>query len=350
MEPESTKHRLNHEDLITGSLAVFLWVGIGLVMVLSAINLYNEFFQTTVRYNAFFYIERGVQFIASAIISVRTFLAFYQRKENALPLAYSFLILCLVDVVSNAIMGVLLQMPNILAGSLFVLLWAIVFYCILKFSTQVEERFEGIKQRWHLTEIICLFVYIICAFLNLLFFIAVMLNNNVLFTPRSNIEQQLEAANSELPSVINDGLIMKQGKLEGDTVVFVCKFVQMSGDSIQKNLQHKNHLLALKQVVLYSFACSRDEDLDFFTMCTNNGFHIRYQYLEQYDRLVYSIHVTPEEYKQTRVLRTNFRCDSLSWIAALEQERGELPLTLLDDLRLKEVSADYEARKLEMVI
>ena len=237
----------------------------------------------------------------------------------------------------------------ILVSGIFFLFWALMWFCYLKTSTQVEERFGALRPRWHLTERICLGLYTVIMAVSVYYFRQVSQQALGLINTRTVVENMVNNFKRRLPIVLEDGLILKQIWLDNDTVVFDYKFVEMSADSVRSNLARSN-VMCLKQLSLSTLAAQSIKDSFFLNVCTANDIHIRYQYLEQYGQVIYAIRITPEEYRRARNLGTNFRCDSLSWQTALTQARQSLPEPFLDSFQLLDVQVNFQAQRLELTV
>lgn len=347
METESTNRTTGESAGLNGGLALFLILGISVRVLLGCFAVYR-LYVNPIDLGLWFKFITTVQMAVSLTITVMTILAFVRRWDNALPLAYTCLAFVAMDGLYDIALDRMGIAPYLWAG-VGVLVWALLWFCYLKTSTQAEMRFGDIAQRWHRLELISLAIYALVDVAALSFMKEASQNMLVFMQPRTVIEKTVEMVNRSLPKVVLDGIILKQVSLDNDTVVLDYKFVCMSADSLQQYLEKEN-LICFKQEMLSAFARQDANDASFLTTCTANGLHIRNQYIEQYGKMINVIRITPEEYIQARTLGDSFRCDSLSWQTALQTVRQTLPQPILESCLLEEVNVDFKTQRLEFVV
>ena len=142
------------EEKIGGWMAFFLWVGIGLGLVVSTVRVFSQLFdQATGRITDFLSVLYLALFV---LIGVKAIVAFYRKKENAVPLAMTYCIMVALD--AFGILGVSLVSGQ--SGPWFLvfrnILWACIWVSYLCLSEDVKERFPKHERKWRPMEKIVL--------------------------------------------------------------------------------------------------------------------------------------------------------------------------------------------------
>ena len=127
------------EEKISGWLAFFLWVGIGLNLVISFIQV---LFQADVLI--------GLLYVTVfAVIGIKTIVAFYKRHENAVPLAITFCLMSAMNAIYTAVAFSILGLGTSTWSLFWGLLWASIWLTYLKASYVVNDMFPVSERRWH---------------------------------------------------------------------------------------------------------------------------------------------------------------------------------------------------------
>ena len=142
------------DETIGGWMAFFLWVGIGLGLIVSTIRVFSQLFgHATGRITDFLSVLYLALFV---LIGVKAIVAFYRKKENAVPLAMTYCIMVALD--AFGILGVSLVSGQ--SGPWLLVfrnvLWACIWVAYLCLSEDVKERFPEHERRWHRMEKIAL--------------------------------------------------------------------------------------------------------------------------------------------------------------------------------------------------
>ena len=134
-------HNLKDDDddqKISGWLAFFLWVGIGL-------NLLVSFVQALFQPNMLI----GLLYVSIfAVIGIKAIVAFYKRQENAVPLAVTYCLMNAMNAIYVGVMGSILGLWTVFSG----LLWSGIWLTYLKASYLVRDLFPVLERRWHKLE------------------------------------------------------------------------------------------------------------------------------------------------------------------------------------------------------
>lgn len=158
-------HRLQQKEQeyqaslkVSGWLAFFLWVGVGLGALLSVINTLTVLFD----YNfSNLYRLLGMGNIAClAIIAVMTISAFYNRKSNAVSLALTYVAMIALDGIA------FLAITAIVGGDIFTgstvrqFVWAGIWGSYILSSSRVAELIPNKQRTWNKLEKLLLGLYI----------------------------------------------------------------------------------------------------------------------------------------------------------------------------------------------
>ena len=349
MVTETTNHTHTQSTPISGSMAFFLWIGLGLSSLSVVYSAYVLHTHLLVQFTWWFLLLFILLLSAKCICAVATIWAFYKVKSYAVPLAYASIIIIfwggLLDLVISFLGA------DFWKGGVTGILWSFLWFAYLKCSCDVENRFEGVKSRWSMPVLLLLLVYITARtlFFFCLFLFTLPMLSNPLIEKRSAAKRMLEDVNQTLPYIIEDGLIFKNISMDEDTIVLDFKYVQMSADSVKTHLNNGN-LLFLKQKELYGISRFSKDKATSLSFITDNGFHLRYHYLSQYGELINVLRITPQEFQNARTMGTDFHIDSLTRITLLEQIQVKLPQSFLDNYQMQAVSVNLEERTMEIVI
>ncbi len=349
METETTNNKLPNVEPITGWLAFFLWVVVaGGRFVSICRNIYFLAFKIPYTFIPLFYIHKIVGYIVTVCFVVRLVRSYYKVRDNAIPLTYTYLVFILIGVFSNllywSLTGNLMQAPLKLSLNL---LLGLLLFCYVRRSKQIQRRFEGIRSRLYLFDKVLIGVCFFNFVGNYLF--AEALNNDSIgmLNSRFYVADVVKFMNNQLQSDKGTDFIFKKAVLEEDSIFFYYKYPQIEVDSIRKKCSVSvAKLLMLRELASYG----NKEKIKAMDRIVDYGYYLNYIYWDKYERVAYQCNISPTEYNRARAMDADFRCDSLSWKLALEQERSILPQPVMDYCQLLSVNVDYNARTLELVV
>lgn len=147
---------------ISGWLAFFLWVGIGLGAVASCVFAFAELKNVTLTPLGIL-IAAGIQ--GSMLgVAIMTIIAFYKRKPNAVALAMTYIAMIAIDGVLQIIINSMVGDAEFDRNIVRSFIWAAVWFAYLKNSRQVAARIPAETREWKLPERLLLLIYIISSF------------------------------------------------------------------------------------------------------------------------------------------------------------------------------------------
>ena len=351
MVTESRKDRLNNEEPIKGWLAFFLWV---VVAGGTIVSICRSIYLLTVKISETFislvYIHKVVGYIVSVCFVVRLIRSYYKVRDNAIPLTYTYLIFIQISVLAGllywSLTGYFMRPPLNLFLSF---LLGLLLFCYVKKSKQIQRRFEEICGHLFIFDKVLIVVCMLNLVGNYLFTEAWRRDSIGMLNSRYYVEDVVKYMNNESRSDKGTDLLCKKVVLEEDTIVSYYKFTQIEADKIKKQSNAiAVKMSLLREIALYGY--SNPEKVKGMDRIVEYGYYQNYRYLDKYEHFVFQCNISPEEYKQARMLGVFFRCDSLSWKKALEQETLLLPYSILDYCQLLQVSVDYRDRRLNLVV
>ena len=279
---------------VSGWLAFFLWVGVGLGAVATCVlNIANLF---DVGLNVLSKTLFAVYLAGLVSIAVLTIKAFYKRASNAVALAATYIAMIAIDGLVGVVSSFLLDDVTLLS-SLRQLIWAAIWLSYLLMSTHVENMIPRQTRTWKLPEKIILGVYTLaCVML-------VVGVNDLVNNPASNkfidseylIDVTIEETNAQialyntpehtvLDVVKEDGKIVYSYRLNEVTEVLDQNISELLAD------QAKSEILSS-----FSLDPTAREELNLFY---DNGYELRYRYLNANDEVLYTFDISLEEFKE----------------------------------------------------
>ena len=349
MESDHIQQNSQEVEPISGWLAFFLWVGVGLGAVVGCIRTLIDI--ADVGWSPFFIIIFMSIFGSSIITAILTIIAFYKRKPNAVSLAITFIAMVFLDGVFSIVIAIIGDDDTMVKDIFRCFGWSIIWFTYLMCSQQVKRTIPKEIRCWKTTEKILLIVYI----LSCVVFCVGLKNmitdptNTKLVSKEYLIKQTIEVMNEELPQNI-DGMIFESVELQGLMIKFNYKYPQIT--LADMNIDYiKKYSIAHKQEILQGYAIETDEDVvKVSDMYFNNGYDVCYYYKDMNNQLVYSVVTTPSDYKKARNAGVNFRCDKNAWNELITQTNKELPILYMGDCYLNKVSVDFEKNVLKYEI
>lgn len=331
---EDAKEKIKNERIeqeyqetltVSGWLAFFLWIGVGIGAVWSVIFTIASLkdagltFSTSLIY--FFYIG------SLATTAVLTIKAFYQKAPNAVSLARTYIGMIAIDGCVSVANGIILNEDSMLVGAVRSFIWAAIWFSYISNSTHVANMIPKPTRVWKIPEKILLAIYTLACVI-----IVVGLTNFVNNPADSNFYQKdyiidatIEATNKELPDYSNESVTQLKMYKEGRYIVYPYKIntiTTMLEDATAWELS-----TVIKQEMLYETALGKDEPdvqkaMNMFFGC---GYDICYRYLNVHSNVLYDIVITGEEYNHALIAGVNFQCDNNVYQDLVEYYRTALP-------------------------
>lgn len=329
--------RENQETLtVSGWLAFFLWVGVGLgavgscIFAIASLKDAGLTFGTSFIY--FFYIG---SLVATAVLAIK---AFYQKAPNAVALAKTYIAMIAIDGVVSVSNFVILNDDSMLVSALRSFVWAGIWFTYLSSSTHVANMIPKSTRLWKLTEKILLSIYALaCAA------IVIGLANFVNNPADSNFYQKdyvidatIEAANEELPDYSDPLVTSLKMVKEGDNVVYSFKFNNIT-ETLDEMTEWELALIN-KQEMLAELALEQDQDIiNVMNIFFNGGYNVCYRYLNATGSILYDVIISGEEYNNALNMGASFKCDEKAYQSLLDHYTSLLPMEYMGDATLVDI-------------
>ena len=341
MEQNLLQNNPQQPKPISGWLTFFLWVGVGLGAIVSCIRTLVEL--ADIGWTPFSILVFTGYLGSLILVAILTIIAFYQRKENAVSLAITYIAMIALDGVLQIAVAAIIDDDTMLKDIFRSFVWSITWFTYLMCSKQVKEQIPEETRKWKPTEIILLVVYIVSCVAYTIGLHQMMTDpaNSNLVSKEYLIKSTIEEMNTEFPQT-SDGLIIEGIELQGLMVVYNYKFPNTA--LADMNIDYlKKYGIAAKQELIQSYAAETDKDIiTVYDLFFNNGYDVCYYYKDMNNQMVYSVVTTPSDYTKAREAKENFRCDKGAWNELLLQTNNELPKVYMGDCTLKNVSVDFE--------
>lgn len=341
---ESNEREEEKKDGITGWLAFFLWVGVGLGAIISCVTTITSL--SGVGWTPFSVALFGTYLGSMVAVAVMTIVAFYKRSENAVALATTYVVMIAADAVLQFIVSVMIEEDPITKDVVRSFVWAIVWFCYLRMSKQVKRVIPEEKRSWKLAEKILLGVYLAAcvAYVSSMHTMVTDPTNNLLVSKEYLIRQAVEEANKELPTMTN-GLLFKSVTIEGKRIVYNYHYPNNTIDELNMDYLDKFGI-ANKQAMIKNYATETDEDVvKLNKLFFDGGYDVCYYYKDKYGEIALPVITTAEDFARGRAMGADFRCDTTAWNELLGKVNRDLPAEYMGDCMLQQVSVDYEANK-----
>jgi hypothetical protein len=325
-----------HKDKISisGWLAFFLWVGIGVGAIASSVigivQIFNEGFGWLF---STIYLISIVTLVAIAIYAI---IAFYRRKSNAVSLARTYIAMIVLDGVLSIVISVLLDDSSLFPQAIRQFVWAAIWFAFLQNSTNVQEIIPVQSRSWNGFEKIVLIIYIVtlCLFTASITYAAKSDNpQNLFYTSDSFIDISIAEGNKELPAIISEGITLQRISKDNKNIIYTYQLDNIYKTDTDETLLSENATVS-KHELLYEF--SKDTISDEFTeTCFNKGYSIVYKYIDALSETLYSISISPEEYSS--VLNTTYKCPTETLADLIYKYNIQLPIDYMGDASLQRI-------------
>ena len=259
MEQEVLQNNVQEPKPISGWLTFFLWIGVGLGAIISSVLTISEFAGIGwTPFSIFVFIGYLGSLVAVAVLTI---IAFYRRKENAVSLAMTYVLMIALDGVLQIAIAVIVNDETMIKDIIQSFVWSITWFVYLICSKQVKEKIPEGTRKWKPMELILLAVFIISGISYCMGLNQVMKDptDSNLVSKEYLIKSAIEGMNEELPS-ISDGVMMEGVELQGMMIVYNFKLPNTALADI--NIDYlKKYSIALKQEIIQGYILEDDEDV-----------------------------------------------------------------------------------------
>ncbi len=334
---------------ISGWLAFFLWVGIGLGAAASCWNVLSSLFELDP--DPLLYLLFLLYLIPLVTVAILCIIAFYKRKTNAVALALTYIAMIALDGVLQIFSAIMFNTHDF-AGVIRPFVWSGIWFAYLLCSEQVKELIPKETRTWKRTERVLLYLYII-ACIAIGAFSTIGFNSSRLVDSitaekrhkeqvRNNLEEIIDEVNASLPSPMDNGIVMQKTVLKDNILEYHYQFPEYEKTDFNTGFMPIFSIVQ-EQEILKSCATLDDrEQLNFYSETFGEGYSIRYIYHDKNDDIISFIQISPEDYEQAREADSDFKCSPFSWKMALIIKNHTLPTAYFGEWPLTGVSKDDE--------
>ena len=349
MDTELLQNNPQEKEPISGWLAFFLWVGVGIGAIVSCVRALAEL--SGIGWTPLSILVFAGMLGSLGAAAILTIVAFYKRQPNAVSWAIVYIAMIAIDAVMQVVILSIVDDNSMLRDIVRSALWAIIWFSYLMQSKKVKRIIPENIRCWKPTEIILLVVFFLSSVVYCVELNKVVTDpaNSNLVSKKYLIEQAVVGANEGLPSNI-DGIILEKVELDGLMVIYNYRFPDNS--IADMNLDYlKKFSIAHKQEMIKEYAEETDrETLDYYDMIFDNGYDICYYFKDKDRQLVYSVITTATDYRRARESGSNYRCDRGAWNELISQVNRSLPTQYMGDCMLNSVSVDFTENKVNFEV
>ena len=318
---------------VSGWLAFFLWVGVGLGAVGSCIfaiaSLKDVGLTLTLDLVYLLYL---VSLVTTAVLTIK---AFYKRASNAVALAKTYIAMIAVDGLVNIANCIIINDNSDWVAAIRSFIWAAIWFSYISNSTHVENMIPKSIRTWNITEKILIAVYALsCAFLvgSLAHFVNNPSDSNF-YQKEYVIDATIESANAVLPDYSDPLVTQLEIVKDNNNIVYPYKINNLTEALDEMTIWE----LALinKQEMLAALAVEEDQDvIKSMKLFFDGGYNICYRYLYANGNVLYNIVINSEEYYSALKVGTNFKCDEQAYQSLLDYYTTSLPVEYMGDCSL----------------
>ncbi len=302
------KELLESEDYqIGGWLAIFLWIGIGLSAILSVISLIASLRMIFTQKIIIFYspciLGSFVAFtLCSLYIAIATIIAFYRRKNYAVPLAYLWVILnglfSIFDFLAYAECSKFSQaseVTRLLFESIRGIVWVLIWGSFIAGS----ERIKNIISKPYCWRKVDLSILGVNTMVLLLAFIGISDIVNHPYSSKFISTHWIIHSMNDTRSTFDDITELPIYK-EGNVLVEPIRMENTVADNMLEHqklglqLYYKHDILSKIEETPYPFFLSR-------------GINLQMRATDMHDAELFSINITPKDYKSAIEMGDNYR-------------------------------------------
>lgn len=336
---EDAKEKIKNERIeqeyqetltVSGWLAFFLWVGVGLGAVGSCILAIANLKGVGLTFiTGFIYLLYLGSLVTVAVLTIR---AFYQKAPNAVALARTYISMIAIDGIVSIAGAIIINDDGMWVDAIRSFIWAAIWFSYISNSTHVANMIPKSIRTWNIAEKILITIYALsCVLLvgSLASFVSNPSDSN--FYQKSYvIDATIEAANKELPNYSDPFVTQLKIVKENDNIVYPYKINNLTEALDEMTIWE----LALinKQEMLAALAVEEDQDvIKSMKLFFDGGYNICYRYLYANGNVLYNIVINSEEYYNALKVGTNFKCDEQAYQSLLDYYTTSLPVEYMGD-------------------
>lgn len=295
IKKENEEKEYQESLTVSGWLAFFLWVGVGLGAVASCIwNIVTLF---GVGLSGFTSLLFAVYLAGLVSIAVLTIRAFYKRATNAVALAATYIAMIAID----GLVGISLYfiMDDVSAlSSVRQLIWATIWLSYLLMSTHVENMIPRQTRTWKLPEKIILGVYTLACVLIVVGLNSFLINpgGSDFYDPEYVIDSTIKAYNEQLDLYSTPECTVLEVVKEDGKIVYSYRL-----NGVTETLDPELSELLTTQAedeVLASIETADEVAKRELNLFYDNGYEMCYRYLNANDEVLYTFDISLEEFKE----------------------------------------------------
>jgi hypothetical protein len=280
---------------VSGWLAFFLWVGVGVGALVSCIWTIVTVYGAGV--NALSGALYAIYTMGLATIAVLTIKAFYQRATNAVALALTYIAMVAIDGLLGVVLYFIFDDVSMLSN-VRQLVWATIWLSYLLMSIQVENLIPRQTRTWKLPEKIILGLYTLACVMIVLSLNSFIKNptGGDFYDPEFVIDSTIDAYNEQLGLYSTPECTVLEIVKEKGKIVYSYRL-----NNVTETLDPELTGLLTKQAedeVLAAFEASDAIALNELNLFYDNGYELCYRYLNANDELLYTFDISLEEFKE----------------------------------------------------
>lgn len=288
---------MEEELKINGWLAFFLWVGVGLGALITVIQEIGSLINGG--YGPLLNVLIIASFTALATIAVMTIIAFYKRKPNAVSLAKTYISLIAFNGLFYLVIAIISEDTSLYSQIFRQFIWAGTWFSYIELSEKVRDIIPKEKRTWNMAEKVLASIYVSTISIMACALIYLYKSDNpvnILYSSKSFITQSVEAAQSELPVDCGNGVIMNEIKLDDGSLIYKYKIEGVyttdfnEEELLESSIEMKNTIM---ETLIESYSPNCFEEI-----CFNEGYNLKYIYVDELGNVIQTIDVTPSEYKR----------------------------------------------------
>lgn len=337
LSKEASKVEVFEEEKnISGWLAFFLWVGVGLGAFISVIM---GLAQTLGQGFGLMFSSLYLLMLASLLVTaISTIVAFYKRQTNAVSLATTYIAMIVLDGVMSLIIATISEDSSMFPQAFRQLIWGTIWFTYLRQSSKVELIIPQLKRTWNKFEKIIIAIYILSLTL-ITISIAYLYKGenpqNLFMTDSSFISQSIIEANKELPTNIGDGIVLQRINRDDNSIIYIYQFSNVYLSESDTEFLSENAKV-VKHEMMYELSKNPYDD-QFASTCFKEGYNVTYRYNDAVSETLYTVTITPDEYY--RILKDKtYKCPLGDLTDLIYKYNLQLPIDYMGDASLRRIT------------
>lgn len=292
---------------ITGWLAFFLWVGMGVGGAVSLCMMLKDIF--TYDYSLFYIFLRAGSTVLLAAMAAYAIRAFYRRLPDAVAAARTYIVMVLLDGVVGLLIAIAYANSVTAVAAFREFVWVLVWSAYLNRSVRVRELFPPVGRCRSVVGKYALTLFSGC-YMTILLMGFAQTSINVLYSSEGYIRQTVEATREELPLDLGDGVQLAALSCDDRTIRYVYRLTEV--DRREFDVEYlMTAAEETKQEMLEEWPEAMISD-EFLAYCCRQKLIVVYEYYDRADKFIYVIVITPEEYKD-RMYELGVEADEELW-------------------------------------